>query len=252
MSKKYLLSASAKRFTTEVVGEQYHQIERTLHDLAAAKGGTCELEFALIPEPDNPYDDHAISVRYNNKVAGYIPRSRNRGLWSDITRVQASGYTPTIRGQVEAWSNGKSASITLAVGGNSNLISSEAGLKPKRKGGYTPPPAYAASTTSNGPYTSSNSYIDHSKYGFVDDTKVSWVRSKYGGWEPPKTAVPDDDRKKRIPEWAKLLVAFLVVLAITLVAVCEKAFFLTAMEVVLSLVVVVVVSLIVWAFKSQK
>lgn len=151
MASEYLLGASAQRFTTEIVGEQYHPAaEKVLHDLAAAEGGTCELKFTLIPEPDNPYDDHAISVRYRDQVAGYIPRSRNRQIWSAVTRVQASGYVPTIRGRVEAWPNGTSASVSLALGGTQKILSSELGLKPKKTGGYTPPPAYQAATSSTG------------------------------------------------------------------------------------------------------
>lgn len=237
---KYLLGANAKQFSTEVVGEQYHSIEQTLHNIAAAKGGKCELEFTLIPEPDNPYDDHAISVRYNNQVAGYIPRSRNRQLWSDITRVQASGYTPIIRGKVEAWSNGKSASITLAVGGNKNLLSTEDGLKPKKKGGYTPPPAYREQTNTtfaSHAYKPSSSASGRSQHPYLTE------------------ATPDTKalaNRKHLPKWAIITIVATIVLAITLTAVFATDFFVSAIKTIGGLIVIAIIGFFIWARKSQK
>ncbi|HHY07045.1 MAG TPA: hypothetical protein GX530_00645 [Corynebacteriales bacterium] len=145
---RFTLAPDAKRYTFDVVGEQYYEkAEKILHDKAAAAGGSCVLEFELIPEPDNPHDDHAISVRYQDEVVGYIPRSRNRSIWSDVTRVLASGYIPVAMGQVEAWGNGSSASVALALGGGRNMLGDESDLLPAQRGGYTPPDAYGIAAT---------------------------------------------------------------------------------------------------------
>lgn len=56
------------------------------------------VEVQLILEPDNPYaeDGHAISVRWNNKLVGYIPQQDAHPYWQ-LARITASGYTPTTR-----------------------------------------------------------------------------------------------------------------------------------------------------------
>jgi hypothetical protein len=50
----------------------------------------------LIPEPDNPFstNGHAISVRWDNRVIGYLPET-DSAQYQQIRRIIASGYTPT-------------------------------------------------------------------------------------------------------------------------------------------------------------
>ncbi|MDK7215227.1 HIRAN domain-containing protein [Corynebacterium pyruviciproducens] len=45
----------------------------------------------LIPEPDNPYDHYAISVRYKGSIIGYIPKERTHKL-SRFYRSYLSGW----------------------------------------------------------------------------------------------------------------------------------------------------------------
>lgn len=47
----------------------------------------------IVPEPDNPYDSKAISIRYNGWTIGYIARDDNEVYWGTIARVAASGLT---------------------------------------------------------------------------------------------------------------------------------------------------------------
>lgn len=55
-------------------------------------------EFELIPEPDNPYDQHAISVRHQNAVVGYIPRARTATYLPLISRITASRKIAVVQG----------------------------------------------------------------------------------------------------------------------------------------------------------
>lgn len=52
---------------------------------------------ALIPEPDNPHDPQAVSVRVNGNVIGYLPREELRSWTPIIHRIVASGFIPETR-----------------------------------------------------------------------------------------------------------------------------------------------------------
>lgn len=59
----------------EVVGEAHYQDE--LWSLCGGSPGDCirhDIVAVLIPEPENPHDVNAISVRIDGKVVGYLPR----------------------------------------------------------------------------------------------------------------------------------------------------------------------------------
>lgn len=54
----------------------------------------------LIPEPDNPHDPNAISIRYDGNVIGYIPRDRTEKYANNIHRIIASGRTPIAKAKI--------------------------------------------------------------------------------------------------------------------------------------------------------
>lgn len=67
---------SAKSVTVQAVGEFAYKdtLARTPEGMFLAQ---------LVPEPDNPYDPNAISVRYNGDVIAYIPADRTSKYWQD-------------------------------------------------------------------------------------------------------------------------------------------------------------------------
>lgn len=75
-----------------VAGFRYHAGPGLLADLAAGQA------LRLVPEPENPYDDHALALYAGTARLGYIPRADNRvmsrlaqgghPLWVRITAVQ--------------------------------------------------------------------------------------------------------------------------------------------------------------------
>ncbi|WP_243695297.1 DUF2510 domain-containing protein [Agromyces protaetiae] len=79
----------------EVVGEAYRdeEIERALGQRVLLDR---EVEVmttaALVPEPDNPHDGDAISVRINDEVVGYIAREETHAYRDAVRRIVASGH----------------------------------------------------------------------------------------------------------------------------------------------------------------
>ena len=88
MSGNHRMAAS-KSATVAAVGE--HAYKPALRNVP---GGEVWVE--LIPEPDNPYDSTAISVRYRGNVIAYIPRDRTNRYWNNVCRIVASGKTTRI------------------------------------------------------------------------------------------------------------------------------------------------------------
>ncbi|CAB0672618.1 hypothetical protein FRC0031_00042 [Corynebacterium diphtheriae] len=95
--------------------------------------------FELVPEPDNPYDDHAISIRSRGNVVGYIPRERTSTYWPIIARITASGMTARIKGKLHKNGNYFDVSVYLLSG--DKALTTESGLVAKSHS-YTVPPAY--------------------------------------------------------------------------------------------------------------
>lgn len=89
-----------------VVGESYHTA--TLARLFPRRQlgwQSAHLEFELIPEPDNPYDPMAVSVRVAGSVVGYLSRDDAPSWAGIVRRVVASGLVPTAAGSVDGgWS----------------------------------------------------------------------------------------------------------------------------------------------------
>lgn len=54
-------------------------------------------DVSLVPEPNNPYDANAISVRYEGKKIGYISRYWAKRYSPKITQIFRAGYLPVAR-----------------------------------------------------------------------------------------------------------------------------------------------------------
>jgi len=81
----------------EVSGEAWREREITTA-VGQSPGIDQEIEIvlpaALVPEPDNPHDRNAISVRINGQVVGYIAKEETRSYLRDVQRLTTSGHQP--------------------------------------------------------------------------------------------------------------------------------------------------------------
>ena len=92
--EKYFLPGKNNWQNFEIVGESYREAE-----ISAALGRPMKLdeeveetlEALLIPEPDNPFDSNAISVRVRGQVVGYLSREAAAAYHPIIHRITASG-----------------------------------------------------------------------------------------------------------------------------------------------------------------
>ncbi|MGE2736073.1 hypothetical protein [Mycolicibacterium vaccae] len=89
----------------DIVGEKSYGagILRLLPDGWDRGGVRVRRAFELIPEPDNPYDPWAISVRADRQTVGYLCRDDCRGWAPVIRRVVASGLVPVVPGRIYAY-----------------------------------------------------------------------------------------------------------------------------------------------------
>ena len=98
MLVKYSLSKFNSYSPGLVVGTSFH--EKNHRELIKSLGfdleeySRADIVVELIPEPDNPHSPlrQAISVRWNNRVLGYISED-SVGKYQQIKRLAASGYT---------------------------------------------------------------------------------------------------------------------------------------------------------------
>jgi hypothetical protein len=89
----------------DIVGESFYgaNIHRLLPDGWAGDGVEVRRTFELIPEPNNPHDSWAISVRADGQTVGYLPRD-DCSLWANaIRRVVSSGLVPVVPGRIYAY-----------------------------------------------------------------------------------------------------------------------------------------------------
>ncbi|MGW4099098.1 DUF2510 domain-containing protein [Mycobacterium sp. NPDC004974] len=89
----------------DIVGEKSYGA--TIRSLLPAgwSGDGVEVQrtFELIPEPANPHDPWAISVRADGRTVGYLQRE-DCPLWANvIRRVVASGLVPVVPGRIYAF-----------------------------------------------------------------------------------------------------------------------------------------------------
>lgn len=70
----------------------------------------------LIPEPQNPYDNNAVAVVVNSQIIGHLTRSNARQYFNTITKLNSSGYTLQVDGEVlESPSNKNYRYVQLAM-----------------------------------------------------------------------------------------------------------------------------------------
>lgn len=101
----YTLPGSNNFPNTEVVGESWREKQ-----IAAAIGGKPRLDkeveqtlpAVLVPEPDNPYDPNAISVRVRGHVVGYLSKEDAARYRDPIHRIAASGHEATTTARIWA------------------------------------------------------------------------------------------------------------------------------------------------------
>ncbi|MEH0058781.1 HIRAN domain-containing protein [Auritidibacter ignavus] len=93
--------------SVEVVGTYYHtkNIASILGFPPRSKYIHETLPFLLVPEPDNPHDPMAISVRNQGKLLGYLSREDARKYAPELHRLAASGYALEIRGDIRRQSS---------------------------------------------------------------------------------------------------------------------------------------------------
>ncbi|WP_344880922.1 HIRAN domain-containing protein [Zhihengliuella alba] len=102
MEKFELVRCSAR---AEVVGESYHQrgVLGALMQKPTREDWVSEdVEADLVPEPSNPKDPLAVSVRVRGHIVGYLDREAARELAPELHRLAASGYRATTRGSIFA------------------------------------------------------------------------------------------------------------------------------------------------------
>ncbi|WDF34560.1 HIRAN domain-containing protein [Arthrobacter agilis] len=114
MSNYYLPGRSTWQ-NMEVVGEKFR--EKQLAQVLGRKPRLDEQieqehEAELVPEPDNPHDANAISVRIKGRVVGYLSRDDAARFVPVLHRIAASGHTAVTSARIWAttsrsWSNEK-------------------------------------------------------------------------------------------------------------------------------------------------
>lgn len=85
-----ILLQASQRPTVKAVGTEFYENIRVPETA---------MLFEVVPEPDNPYDPNAISIRYSGQTVGYISRSRTATYLPFINRIAASGKTAIVQGR---------------------------------------------------------------------------------------------------------------------------------------------------------
>lgn len=100
---EYRLAGTGGYPNIEVSGEAWREREITTA-LGRSPRVDEEIEVTvpatLVPEPDNPHDRNAISVRINGEVVGYIGKDETKTYLKDIQRITASGHAPSTAARV--------------------------------------------------------------------------------------------------------------------------------------------------------
>ncbi|MDC7104432.1 hypothetical protein PQG76_07920 [Corynebacterium falsenii] len=127
-TETYDISAGTSWHGQEVVGEfAYEAAIRQLSDYLRAPDREERFFTAeLVPEPDNPHSvqGHAISVRWRNKVIGYLPEA-DAARYQQIRRIVASGLTATCSGRLWYFTDeegGRHYYLSLSLADPANLF----------------------------------------------------------------------------------------------------------------------------------
>lgn len=94
MSPSTIHLIPSNRPTTRAIGVNYYQEN-------AKRLPIGETTLQLIPEPDNPYDARAISVRHQGNVIGYIPSDETSKYWQSVARIARHKKVPVARARVK-------------------------------------------------------------------------------------------------------------------------------------------------------
>ena len=106
--------------TYHAVGTDYYT-DKILHvitqygDTQNFKMYHADVTFELIPEPNNEYDPHAISIRKDNYILGYIGRCDTDKYLPLLNRIRASGYIPTVGGEMWYYPSSNSGGLRLRL-----------------------------------------------------------------------------------------------------------------------------------------
>jgi hypothetical protein len=88
----------------DAVGERNYQKALLRHFRPVPGAGPLlqDCTFELVPEPDNPYDDTAVSIRRNDDVLGYLPAEVAEDCFPVLAKVAAKGQLILASGTVWA------------------------------------------------------------------------------------------------------------------------------------------------------
>jgi hypothetical protein len=102
VSKVFTVPATGELI--DAVGERNYQkaLLRHFRPVPGAKPLLQECTFELVPEPDNPYDDTAVSIRRNDDVLGYLPAEVAENYFPVLAKIAAKGQLILASGTVWA------------------------------------------------------------------------------------------------------------------------------------------------------
>ncbi|WP_284862824.1 HIRAN domain-containing protein [Corynebacterium pseudodiphtheriticum] len=172
----------------------YHQMRPSKTPTVAAVGefaysdaldklpaGNCLVE--LIPEPDNPYDDQAISIRYHDDVIGYIPRHQTEQYWGSVCRIVASEKIPQARALIQRVESDDTAEVFLYLLPGDSGIGSESGLISKNDR-YRVPGAYKEPTQKSVPGASvAQRHVDRRPRTPAEESRLNRVQKRNSDYD---------------------------------------------------------------------
>lgn len=83
----YLMLPGGER--REPVGESHYQQElERISGGRTREGVNVKVIARLVPEPDNPYDSNAVSVRVGGQVVAYLPRNEAKQMNARLTKLR--------------------------------------------------------------------------------------------------------------------------------------------------------------------
>ena len=128
LDRQYWLIRGQGSMVFDIVGESFHASA-----IASLVGGfprrDSEVEAVhvaqIVPEPNNPHEKNALSIRINGMVVGYISRDEVAAYRKAILRIVESGYDPTLLARV--WARGESrtalfGSVRIALGHPDRIV----------------------------------------------------------------------------------------------------------------------------------
>lgn len=200
---KFVTLKPSQRPTVAAVGEFAYK-----EALRRVPSGTVMLE--VVPEPDNPHDNRAISVRHDGKVIGYIPRARTSTYWPVVARVAASGKVARVKGKVHGNPSTDFYEVSLYLLGSDAALAGQSGLVKKSRE-YDVPNAYGRSsaTAKAGPPRSTPSGVTFTQAEIDAEIKRRRMAN-------PTSRPRLDSPKSKSDQEANIGCALLVVLLVVL------------------------------------